>query len=90
MYDQSGLTAASVRVPRHAIFEAGELLDADRAARVQAAGGDADLGAEAELAAVGELGRGVVQHDRAESTSRRKRSAAPRSSVTIASVWCEP
>ena len=41
----------------------GELLDADRAARMQAAGGDADLGAEAELAAVGELGRGVVQHD---------------------------
>ncbi len=28
------------------------------------AGGDADLGAEAELAAVGELRRGVVQHDR--------------------------
>ena len=27
------------------------------------AGGDADLGAHAELAAVGELGRGVVQHD---------------------------
>ena len=48
----------------HAILEAGELLDADRAARVQLAGGDADLGAEAELAAVGELGRGVVQHDR--------------------------
>ena len=30
---------------------------------MQPAGGDADLGAEAELAAVGELGRGVVQHD---------------------------
>src|SRR5437762_4445173 len=48
----------------HAIFEAGELLDADRATGVQLAGGDADLGAEAELAAIGELGRGVVQHDR--------------------------
>ena len=47
-----------------AIFEGGELLDADRAARMHAAGGDADLGAEAELAAVGELRRGVVQHDR--------------------------
>src|SRR5262249_40821237 len=46
------------------ILEGGELLDAHRAARVHAAGGDADLGAEAELAAVGELGRGVVQHDR--------------------------
>ena len=31
---------------------------------MEAAGGDADLGAEAELAAIGELGRGVVQHDR--------------------------
>src|SRR5882762_7659428 len=48
----------------HAILEAGELLDADRTAGVQLAGGDADLGAEAELAAIGELRRGVVQHDR--------------------------
>src|SRR5579863_7682982 len=31
---------------------------------MQPAGGDADLGAKAELAAVGELRRGVVQHDR--------------------------
>ena len=31
---------------------------------MQAPGGDADLGAEAELAAVGELGRGVVHDDR--------------------------
>jgi hypothetical protein len=46
------------------------LLDADRAARVHAAGGDADLGAEAEFAAVGELRRGVVQ-TMAESTSSR-------------------
>ncbi len=46
------------------VLEGGELLDADRAAGVHAAGGDADLGAEAELAAVGELGRGVVQDDR--------------------------
>src|SRR4051794_4137363 len=50
--------------PAHAILEAGELLDADRAAGVQLAGGDADLGAEAELAPIGELRRGVVQHDR--------------------------
>src|SRR5262249_39573163 len=48
----------------HAILEAGQLLDAHRPARMEAAGGDADLGAEAELAAIGELGRGVVQHDR--------------------------
>ena len=31
---------------------------------MEAAGGDADLGAEPELAAIGELRRGVVQHDR--------------------------
>jgi len=30
---------------------------------VHPAGGNADLGAHAELAAVGELGRGVVEHD---------------------------
>src|SRR4029077_17870551 len=47
----------------HAVFKGGQLLGADRPARVEAAGGDADLGAEAELAAVGELGRGVVQDD---------------------------
>src|SRR4029079_13817291 len=47
----------------HNVFEAGELLDADRAARVQLAGGDADLAAETKLAAVCELGRRVVQHD---------------------------
>jgi hypothetical protein len=39
-----------------AVFERGELLDADRPARMHAAGRDADLGAEAELAAIGELG----------------------------------
>src|SRR5262245_4401248 len=48
----------------NAVFEAGELIDADRTARMKAAGGDADLGAEPKLAAVGELGGGVVQHDR--------------------------
>src|SRR5690606_28850441 len=58
--------ASRADLPRaaHAVFEAGELLDADRAAGVHLAGGDADLGAEAELAAVRELRRGVVQHDR--------------------------
>src|SRR3546814_1145491 len=40
-----------------------QLFDADRPARVHAAGGDADLRPHAELAAVGELRRGVVQHD---------------------------
>src|SRR4249919_2615051 len=48
----------------HAVLEAGELFDADWAAGVELAGGDADLGAEAEFTAVGELRRGIVQHDR--------------------------
>src|SRR6188474_2823863 len=48
----------------NAIFEARQLLGANRAAGVEFAGGNPDLGAEAELAAVGELGRRVVQHDR--------------------------
>src|SRR5436309_7912207 len=48
----------------NAIFEAGQLLGADRAAGVEFAGGNADLGAEAEFAAIGKLRRGVVQHDR--------------------------
>ena len=50
-------------VPRTQIFEAGQLLDPDRAAGMELAGGDADLAAEAELAAIGELGRGVVDQD---------------------------
>ena len=50
-------------VALHQIFEAGQLLGPHRAARVHLAGGDADLGAHAELAAVGELGRGVDQDD---------------------------
>src|SRR6266850_7057245 len=46
------------------IFEARQLLGANRAAGVEFAGRNPDLRAEAELAAVGELRRGVVQHDR--------------------------
>src|SRR5207249_6130202 len=46
-----------------AIFEARQLLGADRAAGVEFTGGNPDLGAEAELAAIGELRRCVVQHD---------------------------
>src|ERR1700687_137913 len=47
-----------------AVFETGQLLGADRAAGVKFPGGDADLRAEDELAAIGKLGRCVVQHDR--------------------------
>src|SRR5262245_25469006 len=46
------------------VFEARQLFGADRTAGVEFAGGDPDLRAEAELAAIGELRRGVVQHDR--------------------------
>src|SRR5436189_6448728 len=45
----------------HAVLEGGELIDAPRAARVKPTGRNPDLGAEAELAAVGKLRRGVVQ-----------------------------
>jgi hypothetical protein len=47
-----------------AVFEAGQLLGAHWAAGVEFPGGDADLCAEAEFAAIGELGRCVMQHDR--------------------------
>src|SRR3954454_12778078 len=46
------------------IFEACQLLGAYRTAGVKFPRGDADFRAEAELAAVGELGRCVMQHDR--------------------------
>src|SRR5579862_3750083 len=56
-------SGARLAGPADHILERRELFCADRAARVQTVGGDADLGAEAELAAVGELGRGVDQDD---------------------------
>ena len=46
--------------------------------------------AEAELAAVGELGRGVVQQDRGVDLVEETCGALSASSATIASVWCEP
>ena len=67
----------------HHVLVARELLDADRPARVEAVGGDADLRSHAELAAVRELRRCVVQHDGAVDT-RRKRSAVACVPVTIA------
>src|SRR5260370_12228673 len=47
-----------------AVFETGQLLGADRAAGVKLTRSDSDFRAEAEFAAVGELGRRVMQHDR--------------------------
>jgi hypothetical protein len=44
------------------VLEGGELLQSDRSAGMELAGGDANLCAEAELSTVGKLGRGVV-HD---------------------------
>src|ERR1700731_1158377 len=48
----------------NAVFEAGQLLGADRAAGVEFTRRDSDLRAKTEFAAVGELRRRVVQHDR--------------------------
>src|SRR3954470_16257121 len=45
------------------IFENRELFDADRPARVQLTGADADLRAHAEFAAIGELRRRIVHDD---------------------------
>ena len=63
---RAGVVRSRPRLPGavNAIFEARQLLGADRAAGVEFAGGNADLRAEAELAAIGELRRCVVQHDR--------------------------
>src|SRR3954471_6737768 len=49
--------------PAHAVFEGCELLDADGPARMQTTRRDADLGSKAKLPAIGELGRGIVQHN---------------------------
>src|SRR4051812_32640794 len=48
----------------NAIFEAGQLLGADRTPGVKLARRNADFRAKAELASVGELRRGIMQHDR--------------------------
>src|SRR6476661_2804588 len=50
-------------VAAHHIFEGGELFGPDRAAGMHLAGADADFRTHAELAAIGELGGGVPQHD---------------------------
>ena len=55
--------SAGVAIARHHVLRRGHLRQAHRPAGVQLLGGDADLGAEAELAAVGEPGR-RVDHDR--------------------------
>ena len=87
------LRASSLRpdlaVAAHLVLEARQLLDADRAARVHLAGCDADLAAEAEFAAIGELRRGVDEDD-GRVDSIEEAFAAASSSVMMASVCCEP
>jgi hypothetical protein len=57
---------------------------------VELGGRDPDLGAEAELEAIGEAGRRVHQHvDRAHLAQEAQRAAC-RFSVTMVSVWSEP
>jgi hypothetical protein len=48
----------------YAIFETGQLLGANRPARMKFACSNADFGTEAKFAAVGELRRSIVQYDR--------------------------
>src|SRR3546814_5909482 len=63
LFRARGLLGPDVAPATHLVLVAGQLLGANGAAGVQLAGGNADLGPHAELAAVGELGRGVVHHD---------------------------
>ncbi|MBM7519676.1 drug/metabolite transporter (DMT)-like permease [Nocardioides nitrophenolicus] len=56
------LASADVAVADDDVLGRGHLRQPHRAAGVQLLGADPDLGAEAELAAVGEPGRGVDQH----------------------------
>ena len=69
---------ANLAVPVHVVLVGGELAEAHRPARVQAVRADADLGAEAELEAVGEARRGVDEDrggvDLGEEALRRRRS----------------
>src|SRR6516165_8225181 len=51
-------------VSAYAVVEAGQLFDSDRSSRMQPPGGNADFRTEAELAAVRELRRSIMQHDR--------------------------
>src|SRR5271157_3934010 len=57
---------------------AGQLAQATRAAGVVLVGADADLGTQAELAAVVEPGAGVDDHGRAVTPATKPRAAARR------------
>src|SRR5581483_8319928 len=47
----------------NAVFEAGQLFDPDRSTGVEPSGSNANLRAKTELAAIGELRRGIMQDD---------------------------
>src|SRR5690606_40086100 len=56
-------SASNLPVAAHAIFERGQLLDADRPTRMHLAGGNADFRSHAELTAIGKLRGGIVQEN---------------------------
>jgi hypothetical protein len=53
------------------------------------AGGDADLAAHAEFAAIGKLRRGIVQQDGGIDLVEEALDDVVGSSAMTASVWCE-
>ena len=71
------------------VLVGGQVGGAHGAAGVELVGADADLGAQAVLAAVGEAGRGVDHHaggiDGGDEAVGRGHAG-----VRMASVWCEP
>src|SRR5579864_2159885 len=74
---RAATSGAHLPVAAHDVFEAGELLCAHRAARVELVGGDADLRAHAKLRSVGKLSGGIEKHDGAldpveEALGRRR------------------
>ena len=82
--------ARDVPVALDHVLEGAQLAQPDRPARVQLLGRVADLGAHAELAAVGEARRGVdVDAGRVDAALEGARRGAL-SRVTIASEWPEP
>src|SRR5204862_2462795 len=62
---RASYSGAHLAVAADEVFVGGQFGGADRPSRRQPLGRDADLGPHAELAAIGKLGRGVDQHDRA-------------------------
>src|SRR5690606_18397948 len=70
-------SATDMAVTEHDPFLAGQALEADRAAGVDAVGGNADLRAEAILEAVGKTGRGIDHHRAGIDFSEEASGAGP-------------